>query len=61
MPQEGEAVSSVGGDLLIGVLFDGGKEYFEELLNPVIIPSTEDAEAEDWGLCHPPSQSHQGS
>lgn len=49
MPKEGEAVSSVGGDLLTstGDIVIRGKEYFEELPNPVVIPSTKDAEAED--------------
>lgn len=52
---------SVGRELLIstGHIVREWKEYYEELLSPIEIPSTEEAETGDYEVG--PSRSHQGS
>ncbi|KAI3374338.1 hypothetical protein L3Q82_006173 [Scortum barcoo] len=55
-------VYSAGGELLTstGDIVGRWKKYFEDLLNPTDLPSSEEAEAGDseGGLVHHPSRSH---
>ncbi|KAI3368164.1 hypothetical protein L3Q82_007887 [Scortum barcoo] len=54
--------TAVGGELLTstGDIVGRWKKYFEDLLNPTDLPSSEEAEAGDseGGLVHHPSRSH---